>query len=90
MTASTSAASARLTAGAGGTVLRPGDVGWDAARTPWVINAAHDPAAVAVVATVEDVVAAIRSAAARGLRVLAEGTGHGAKPVGSLAGTVLL
>ena len=90
MTASTSAATGRLTAGADGTVLRPGDVGWDAARTPWVVNAAHNPAAVAVVATVEDVVAAVRSAAVCGLRVLAEGTGHGAKPVGSLADTVLL
>ena len=90
MTASTSAATVRLTAGADGTLLRPGDDGWDAARTPWVVNVAHDPAAVAVVTTVEDVVATVRSAAACGLRVLAEGTGHGAKPVGSLADTVLL
>ena len=90
MTASTSTSSVELTAGTQGTVLRPGDAGWDAARTPWVINAAHDPAAVAVVTTAEDVVATVQSAAACGLRVLAEGTGHGAMPVGSLADTVLL
>jgi len=90
MTASTSTSSAQLTAGTHGTVFHPGDVGWDAARTPWMINAAHDPAAVAVVTSAEDVVATVRSAAACGLRVLAEGTGHGAMPVGSLADTVLL
>ena len=80
----------QLSAGDHGTVLVAGDPGWDAARTPWVINAAHDPAAVAVVTTVADVAATVRSAAACGLHVLPEGTGHGASPVGMLADTVLL
>jgi FAD/FMN-containing dehydrogenase len=80
----------QLTAGADGSLLRPGDAGWDQGRTPWVINVVHDPAAVALVTTVQDVAATVRSAAACDLRVLAEGTGHGAKPVGSLADTVLL
>lgn len=79
-----------LTAGAGGVVVRKGDRGWDTARTPWLVNVDHNPAAVAIATTVADVAATVRSAAACGLRVLAEGTGHGAMPVGSLADTVLL
>jgi len=90
MAASTSTASVEFTGGTQGTVFRRGDAGWDAARTPWVINVAHDPAAVALVATADDVVDAVQSAGACGLHVLAEGTGHGATPVGPLADTVLL
>lgn len=89
MTASI-AATEQLTAGPDGTLLRSGDAGWDQARTPWLVNLPHNPAAVALVRTAEDVAATIRSAAACGLHVLAEGTGHGASPVGSLTDTVLV
>ena len=79
-----------LTAGPTGTLLRPGDDGWDRARTPWVVNLPHEPFAVALVRSAEDVSATVRSAAASGLAILAEGTGHGASPVGSLTDTVLV
>ena len=79
-----------LTAGLTGTLIRPGEVGWDHARTPWVVNLDQRPAAVAVVRSAGDVAATVRSANAAGLRVTALGTGHGAAALGSLADTVLI
>ncbi len=38
---------AQLDPGPTGTILFPGEPGWDAARTPWVVNADQQPAAVA-------------------------------------------
>ena len=79
-----------LTAGPTGTIVWPNDPSWDAARTPWVLNKDQQPEAVALVHSVEDVSAVVTSAAALKLRVMAQGTGHGAGPVGPLTGTVLL
>src|SRR5690348_6084921 len=90
MSAPTEIKSEQLTAGATGTLVGPRDPGWDQARTPWLVNAAHRPSAVALVRSADDVSATVRAAAACGLRVLAEGTGHGASPVGSLTDTVLI
>jgi len=81
---------AHLDAGPTGTLVYPGDAGWDRARAAWVINVDQQPAAVAVVRSTGDVSAVVISAARAGLKVMAQGTGHGATPVGSVVGTVLV
>jgi FAD/FMN-containing dehydrogenase len=73
-----------------GTLLHPGDPGWDEAGTPWVVNVDQQPAAIALVRSVEDVSAAVIGASRNGLKVMAQSTGHGALSVGSLGNTVLL
>jgi FAD/FMN-containing dehydrogenase len=45
---------------------------------------------VALVRSVDDVSAVVASAARNGLKVMAQGTGHGALPVGPLSRTVLV
>lgn len=75
----------------GGRVFLPGDVGYDAARSAWNVAVDQRPAAVAVPASVDDVVAVVQAAAAAGLRVAPQSTGHNALPlVGRLGGVVLL
>ena len=69
---------AQLDPGPTGTILFSGDPGWDEVRTPWVVNADQQPAAVAVVRSVADVSAVVTSAARSGLKVIAQGSGHGA------------
>jgi len=56
----------------------PGDTGYDAARAAW--NTAVDlrPALVALPRTAAEVAGIVRAAAAAGLRVAAQSTGHGA------------
>jgi FAD/FMN-containing dehydrogenase len=81
---------AQLDPGPTGTILFPGDAGWDAARTPWVVNVDQQPAAVALVRSVDDVSAVVTSAARSSLKVIARGTGHGALQVGSLSRAVLV
>jgi hypothetical protein len=76
---------ARMDPGPTGTLLFQGDRGWDEARTPWVVNVDQQPAAVALVRSVDDVSAIVASAACNGLKVIAQGTGHGALPVGPLS-----
>jgi FAD/FMN-containing dehydrogenase len=71
-------------------VSLPGDPGYDAARTPWNVAVDQRPAAVASPTTAEQVADVVRAAAAAGLRVAPQGTGHNAGPLGSLADTVLL
>jgi FAD/FMN-containing dehydrogenase len=68
---------AGLRAGFQGAVLEPGDAGYDDARRIW--NGAIDrrPACVARCAGVADVVAAVRFARERDLRVAVRGGGHG-------------
>jgi hypothetical protein len=72
------------------TILTPGDPGWDQARQAWNLAVDQRPAAVAVPGSPTDVAAAIRYARDHGLRVAAQGTGHNAAPLGSLADTVLI
>jgi FAD/FMN-containing dehydrogenase len=83
-------ANAQLDAGPTGTLVYPGDTGWDRARAGWVVNVDQQPAAVAVVRSIEDVSAVVMSAARAGLKLIAQSTGHGAMPVGSLDGAVLV
>lgn len=62
----------------GDVVALPGEPAYDAARTPWNVSVDQRPAAVATPTTVDEVRLVVRSAAAVGLRVAPQGTGHGA------------
>ena len=64
-----------------GGVHLPGDPGYDAARTPWNVAVDQRPAAVAVPHSAEEVAAVVRAAAAAGLRVAPQSTGHNAAPL---------
>lgn len=79
-----------LDAGPTGTVFYAGDPGWDGACAAWIADVDQHPAAAAVVRSAEDVSAIVVSAAERGLKVMAQATGHGAMTLGSLTNTVLI
>ena len=64
-----------------GAVHLPGDAGYDAARLPWNVAVDQRPAAVALPRTVAEVQAVVRAAAAGGLRVAPQSTGHNAGPL---------
>jgi FAD/FMN-containing dehydrogenase len=81
---------AELRSRVSGTVHAPGEPGWDEARAAWNLMVDQHPAAVVTVDTAADVGAAIAFARSRGLRVNAQGTGHGAGPLGALDGTILI
>lgn len=59
----------------------PGDPGYDVARQAWNLAVDQRPAAVAIPTTVDQVVSVVRAAAAVGLRVAPQSTGHGASPL---------
>jgi hypothetical protein len=81
---------APLRSAVAGPVVGPDDDGWDAARQAWNLTADLRPAAVAFADGAADVAAVVNFARERGLRVAAQGTGHGATALGSLDGVVLL
>jgi hypothetical protein len=72
------------------TIVLPHDPNWNQGRLAWNLAADQQPAAVALPETAKEVVAVVRWARERGLRIAPQGTGHGALPLGSLAHTVLL
>ena len=72
------------------TIVMPGDPGWDDARQAWNLAVDQHPAAVARPRSAQDVADAVRFARQHGLRIAAQGTGHGAAPLGSLASTILV
>jgi FAD/FMN-containing dehydrogenase len=75
----------------GGAVHLPGDPAYDMARSPWNLQACDHPAAVAYPAFPDEVADVLRVAAAAGLSVAPQGTGHGAPPLeGRLSEAVLL
>jgi len=75
----------------GGRVFLPGDPGYDSARTPWNVAVDQRPAAVAVPTSAEEVMEVVRAAAAAGLRVVPQSTGHNAGPLaGRIDDAVLL
>lgn len=75
----------------GGAVFLPGDAAYDEARMPWNLQVDARPAAVAYPAFPDEVADVVRAAAATGLKVAPQGTGHGAPPLaGRLADAVLL
>jgi FAD/FMN-containing dehydrogenase len=73
-----------------GKIAFPGDERYDEARRAWNLAVDQRPAAVAVPESAEDVADAVRVAAAYGLRITAQATGHNAAPLGSLNDTVLV
>ena len=81
---------AALRASVAGPIVGSDDDGWDAARQAWNLTADLQPAAVAFPEGAADVAAVVSFARERGLRVAAQGTGHGATALGSLEDVVLL
>jgi hypothetical protein len=73
-----------------GRIATPNDADWDQARLAWNLVADQHPEAVAFVESAEDAAAAVRFAAENGLRVTAQGSGHGAPALPSLEGTILI
>ena len=72
-------------------IVYPDSPGWDEARQAWNLAVDQQPeAVVARRSPSTDVVAAVELARARGWRIAPQATGHGAAPLGSLAGTLLL
>jgi FAD/FMN-containing dehydrogenase len=71
-------------------LVLPHDPGWDEARRAWNLAIDQQPAAVALPESVDDVIAVVRWARSRGLRVAPQATGHNAGAMGSLAHTVLV
>ncbi len=75
----------------GGAVYLPDDPQYDDARRPWNLRSDDHPAAVAYPAFPDEVAELVRAAAAAGLRIAPQGTGHGAPPLsGQLGDAVLL
>jgi FAD/FMN-containing dehydrogenase len=75
----------------GGSVHLPGDPAYDLARSPWNLQMSDHPAAVVYPAFPDEVAEVLRAAAAEGLAVAPQGTGHGAPPLeGRLGEAVLL
>ena len=74
----------------GGRVSAAGDDGYEDDRLPWALVADQRPAAVAFPTAAEDVRAIVNFAREAGLRIAAQGTGHGATPIGDLSGAILV
>ena len=73
-----------------GRIATPKDSDWDEARQAWNLAADQHPEAVAFVESADDVAKVIGFARDNGLKVTGQGTGHGAMPLGSLDGTILI
>jgi hypothetical protein len=73
-----------------GRIATAEDSDWDQARAAWNLAADQRPVAVVFAESADDVAATVRFAAENGLRVAAQGTGHGAGPLAPLDGTILL
>jgi hypothetical protein len=73
-----------------GRIATPSDSDWDEARQVWNLAADQHPSAVAFVESAEDVAAVVGFAAANGLRVNAQGTGHGAAALGPMDDWILI
>ena len=75
-----------LRASIGGRVFLPGDTGYDTAVCGFNLLVIQRPRIVVVAETVDDVTAAVRFAAAQGMPVAVQATGHGtARPAGDHA-----
>ncbi|HST42492.1 MAG TPA: FAD-binding oxidoreductase, partial [Conexibacter sp.] len=73
-----------------GSVIAPGDSGWDEARGAFNLALDQRPALIAIAQDARDVAAVVRFAGERGLRVAPQATGHNAAPLGDLGTTILL
>ena len=67
-----------------------GEPAYEEGRVAWNLAVAQHPAAVAFPTDADEVAEVVRHAAARGLRVTAQGTGHNAGPLGDLSDTILI
>lgn len=74
----------------GGRIATADDPDWDVARAAWQLAADQRPFAVAFVESADDVSRVVGFARDHGLRVTAQGTGHGAAALGSLADVILI
>jgi FAD binding domain len=79
-----------LRAAIAGEVFLPGDPGYDQARRAWNLAVDERPAVVVEAETAADVAQAVRFARSLGMRIAPQGTGHGAGPLESLEGALLL
>jgi hypothetical protein len=73
-----------------GRIATPKESDWDEARVAWNMAADQRPVAVAFVESADDVSSVIGFARDNGLRVAAQGTGHGAVALGSLDDVILV
>jgi FAD binding domain len=73
-----------------GRVVTVDDSDWDQARQAWNLVADQHPAAIASVQSADDVSKVISFARENGLRVTAQGTGHGATSLPGLDETILI
>jgi len=79
-----------LRAAIAGQVFVPGQAGYDQARQAWNLAVDQRPAVVVEAGSAADVARAVRFARAHGMRIAPQGTGHGAGPLESLDGAMLL
>ena len=73
-----------------GSVVSETDQGWHVARQAWNLAADQRPPHVAFPETTDDVVKLVTFAGQHGLRVVPQGTGHGAWPLGAIEDSMLL
>jgi hypothetical protein len=73
-----------------GRVATTADADWDEVRMGWNLAADLRPAAVALATSAADVASTVAFAAANGLRVSGQGTGHGALALPDLENTILI
>jgi FAD/FMN-containing dehydrogenase len=73
-----------------GSVVFPGDAGWDLARQAYNLTIDQRPVAVAFPADARDVQSIVAYARSAGLKIAAQRTGHNAAPLGPLENTILL
>ena len=73
-----------------GDVVTPGDESWDTARLAWNLAVDQRPIAVVYPESADDVVATVRFAADRGLRIAFHAGGHNAGPIDWSKDTLLL
>jgi FAD/FMN-containing dehydrogenase len=73
-----------------GRLALPGDDTWDADRQAWNLAVDQRPEMVALPKSADDVRSLVLFARCRGLRIVVQGTGHGAAPLGPLDGTLLI
>jgi len=79
-----------LRAAINGAVFVPGDLGYDQARRAWNLTADQRPCVVVLAGSAAGVVHAVRFARSRGVRIAAQGTGHGSEPLEPVEGVMLL
>ena len=74
----------------GDVAVLPGDAAWETMRRAWNLATDQRPSAIAALRTPDDAATVVRFAAANGLRIAGQGSGHGAGPMRSLDGALLV